>query len=175
MLKDMSVAVGNAYGNMLTANEFNNELIAFSGLKWELSGNLLNDFVTPVERSDIYNLASLLGEEFYYISKLSNFISLVDVNEFVFAQSLCSAFKNQTNIFSRFFVNKNNSKVLKDINEAKASLSGVNAGTVLSVKNCLKSTEQPLLKYVVLSGFFDIYKSIDITLTQVQKVIINNN
>ncbi len=171
----MSSAVGDAYGKMLTTNEFNKQLISFSGLKWELSNNLLNEFVTPIERSDIYNLASSLGEELYFISKLNNIITLVDVKEFSFAESISSVFSRQTEIFGKLYDSKNTLKILKELNEAKATLNGVNASVILSVKSCLKTTSQPLLKYAVVSGFFDIYKSIDQTFSELQKTIINNN
>ncbi len=174
-LKEMSSAVGEAYKNMLYTNEFNKEIITFSGLKWELSNNLLNEFVTPIERGDIYNLAATLGEELYFISKLNNIIALVSVNEFAFAESISSVFKTQTHIFTKLPGNKNAHKTLKEINEAKATLNGVNASIILSVKECLKTANQPLLKYAVVSGFFDVYKSIDTTFSELQKTIINNN
>ena len=171
----MSLTVGDAYKNMLRSNEFNNEVIKFSGLKWELSNNLLNEFVAPIERNDIYNLAGCLSEELYFISKLNNIITLINVKEFLFVESISSVFEKQNLVFDCFSNSKNNSKTLKTINETKATLNGVNASVVLAIKNCLKSTEQPLLRYAVVSGFFDIYKSIDKTFSEVQRVIINNN
>ncbi|MBR0535814.1 MAG: hypothetical protein IIX14_05490 [Clostridia bacterium] len=174
-LKEMSVAVGCAYRNMVATNEFNKELIAFSGLKWELSDNLYKEFIAPIERNDIYNIAGCLSEEMYCISKLNNIVSLLDVKEFIFVESICSVFEMQDRIFSLFSLQRNNEKTLKAINETKATLNGVNSSVVLSVKNCLKSSDQPLLRYAVISGFFDIYKSIDITFSEVQRVIINNS
>ncbi len=175
MLKDMSAAVGSAYGNMLAANEFNKELIRFSGLKWELSNNLLNEFVTPIERSDIYNLADCLNEELYCISKLNNFINLVNLNELDFIMSVSAVFKRQNEVFSMFSDIKNPQKTIKLINETRATLNGVSSSIILSIKNCLKTTDQPLLKYAIFCGFFDIYKAIDVTFSTIQKVIINNN
>ncbi len=174
-LKEMSLTVGDAYKNMLRSNEFNNEVIKFSGLKWELSNNLLNEFVAPIVRNDIYNLAGCLSDELYFISKLNNIITLTDVKGFSFVESISSVFDKQNIVFSCFTDSKNNSKTLKTINETKATLNGVNTSVVLAIKNCLKSTEQPLLRYAVVSGFFDIYKSIDKTFSEVQRVIINNN
>ncbi len=174
-LKEMSLTVGDAYKNMVRTNEFNNEVIKFSGLKWELSNNLFNEFVAPIERNDIYNLACCLSEELYYISKLNNIITLVDVNMFTFVESICSVLHKQNLIFDLFSCAKTFEKTLKIINETKATLNGVNTSVVLSIKNCIKTTEQPLLKYAVASGFFDIYKSIDKTFSEVQRVVINNN
>lgn len=174
-LKEMSVAVGSAYKNMVRTNEFNNETIRFSGFKWELSNNLLNEFVAPIERNDIYHLAVCLSEELYFISKLNNIISLISVKDFSFVESICSVFEKQNEIFNLLSDAKNYEKAFKIINETKATLNGVNSSVVLSIKNCLKSTSQPLLKYAVISGFFDIYKSIDETFTEIQRVVINNN
>lgn len=174
-LKEMSVAVGCAYKNMVTTNEFNKETIVFSGLKWELSSNLFNEFVAPIERNDIYSLSSCLCEELYFISKLNNIITLIDVRKFTFVESICNIFQKQNEVFALLADSKNNEKTLKLINETRATLNGINSSVVLCVKSCLKSAEQPLLKYAVVSGFFDIYKSIDETFSEIQRVVINNN
>ena len=174
-LKEMSGAIGCAFKNMVRTNEFNAELIRFSGLKWELSNNLFNEFVAPIERNDIYNLSHCLSNEMYFISKLNNVVALVDIKEFSFIESVCSAFDMQNNVIDCFSDLKNPTRTLKYINETKATLNGVNTSIVLSIKNCLKSTEQPLLKYAVISGFFDIYKSIDETFSEIQRAVINNN
>ena len=174
-LKEMSVTVGSAYKNMVTTNEFNKETIRFSGLKWELSNNLFNEFVAPIERNDIYNLSVCLNEELYCVSKLNNIVGLVNVKSFSFVESMYTVLEKQNRVFSLIEDSKNYEKVFKAINETKAILNGINSSVVLSTKNCLKSTEQPLLHYAVISGFFDIYKSIDETFGEIQRVVINNN
>ncbi len=174
-LKEMSVTVGDAYRNMVTTNEFNKETIRFSGLKWELSDNLFNEFVVPVERNDIYHMADCLSEELYFISKLSNIVALVDVNGFSFVESISSVFDKQSSVFKLLSDSKNFEKVFRQIGETKAILNGVNASLVISIKNCLKSTEQPLLRYAIISGFYDIYKATDETFCEIQRVVINNN
>ncbi len=173
-LKYMSCAVGEAYKNMILTNEFNTQTIKFSGLNWELSNNLLNEFVTPIERGDIYNLAHCLSEEMYCISKLNNIFCLVNTGEFDFVHSLNPVFQKQNEFFKLLCDIKNFQKAFKFISETKAMLNGVNTSIVLSIKNCLKNTEQPLLKYAVASAFFDVYKSADTTFSVTQGVIINN-
>ena len=174
-LKEMSVTIGDAYKNMVTTNEFNKETIRFSGLKWELSHNLFNEFVAPVERNDIYHMAGCLSEELYYISKLSNIITLADIRGFSFVESISSIFDKQSYVFRLLSDSKNYEKIFSQIGETKAVLNGVNTSIVLSIKNCLKSAEQPLLKYAIISGFYDIYKATDETFGELQRVVINNN
>lgn len=173
-LKKMSVAVGSAYKQMVALKEFNNERIIFSGLKWELNDNLFKDFVAPIERNDIYSLSNCLNEELYYVSKLNNIIYLTDINAFTFVDCISDIFDKQSVVFNSLCDNKRYEKTLKLINESRATLNGVNSSIVLVTKNCLKSCNQPILNYAVVSGFFDIYKSIDIAFSEVQRVIINN-
>ena len=159
-LKEMSVTVGDAYKNMVTTNEFNKETICFSGLKWELTDNLFNEFVAPIERNDIYHLTVCLSEELFCVSKLNNIIQLVNIDGFAFVDSISTVFLKQNVILKILSDSKSYEKIFGQINETKAILNGVNTSIVLAIKNCLKCTEQPLLKYAVISGFYDIYKSI---------------
>ena len=174
-LKEMSVAVGYSYSKMIKAEEFNKEIIQFSGLKWELSNNLFNEFVAPIERNDIYNLSDCLNDELYYITKLNNIIGLVNMKEFSFIESITSMFNKQNSVFQGLCDVRNFENIFKTINENKATLNGVNTSIVLTVKNCLKKSEQPLLKYSVITGFFDLYKSMEKTFSEIQRVIINSN
>ena len=174
-LKEMSVSVEEAYSSMITTNEFNSELIRFSGLKWELSNNLVNEFVVPIERNDIYNLSYCLNEEMYYISKLNNILHLIDYSAFLFTDSFKNAFNNQTRVFQLFCNISGYEKTLKYINESKAMLNGLNTSVILSVKSSLKSSTQPLLKYTAVSCFLELFKSVEKTVFEVERVIINNN
>lgn len=174
-LKEMSLSVGNAYSSMIMTNEFNGELVRFSGLKWELSNNLVNEFVAPIERNDIYNLSYCLNEEFYYISKLNNILQLIDYSSFVFIESFTNAFNKQNCIFQLFCKSSDHPKVLKYINESKAVLNGLNTSIILSVKSSLKATEKPLLQYTAVSCFLELFKSVEKTVFEVERVIINNN
>lgn len=171
----MSLSVGNVYSQMVKTNEFNKELIRFSGLKWELSNNLVDEFVAPIERNDIYNLSYCLNEEIYYINKLSNIYQLIDFSEFSFVESFNNAFGKQKEIFRLFCNTKSYEKTLKYINESKAVLNGLNTSLILSVKSSLKSTKQPLLQYTAISCFLELFKSIERTISEVERVIINNN
>ncbi len=174
-LKDMSLSVGNAYSAALHGSDFNKDLICFSGLKFELSDRLINEFVAPIERNDIYNLSYRLNEEMYYINKLSNSISLVDCKNLTFTDSFESGFHKQAEMFDLFARNKSYDKALKYINESKAFLNGLNTSMVLYVKKCLSGIEQPLLQYVVVCCFSDLFKSLEKTFYEVERVIINNN
>ncbi len=171
----MSYYVGEAYSSALRSNEFNKELIGFSGLRFELSDKLLNEFVAPIERNDIYNLSYHLNEEMHYVGKLNNILRLVDLKSFKYAESLVNVFHKQNEIFSAFFREKNNNKTLKQINDCKGVLNGINTSIILSVKSVLKSSEQPLLQYIAVSCFSELFKSVEKTFSEVERVIINNS
>lgn len=174
-LKEMSFSVCSSYKKMTKSEDFNSDVIRFSGLKWELSNNLLNDFVAPLERNDIYNLALLLNNELYYVSKLSNFFSSAIFCEFNFVESITSVLEKQTHIFNLINDAKKRHKIFKDINEIKAMLNGVNTSIILSLKSSFNNNNNLFLKSTIINCFFDVYKSIDDTFSEIQKVIINNN
>ncbi len=174
-LKEMSEAVGDAYRSALKINEFNKELIRFSGLKFELSDSLINEFVAPIERNDIYNLSYKLNEEMYYISKLNNILLLVDKNCFSYAESFQNVFNKQNVLFKMFSDSKSYEKTLKYINESRGFLNGLNTSIILSVKKSLKTSEQPLLHYTAVSCFSELFKSMEKTFYEIERVIINNS
>ncbi len=173
-LKEMSEAVGDAYSSVLGQNEFNKELIRFSGLKFELSDNLVNEFVAPIERNDIYNLSYMLNEEMYYINKLNNILLLLDTS-FSFAQSFENGFNKQNRVFDMLFDSKNYEKILKYINESRAFLNGLNTSIILSFKKTLRCADRPLLYYTAVSCFSELFKSVEKTFYEVERVIINNS
>ncbi len=152
-LKEMSVSVGEAYCSLLRANEFNKELIRFSGLKFELSDSLVNEFVAPIERNDIYNLSYNLNEEMYYINKLNNILLLVNKSNFSYCESFVTVFNKQNILFDKLSDNKNYGKALKFANECRGFLNGLNTSIILSVKKSLKISEQPLLQYTAVCSY----------------------
>ena len=174
-LKEMSLAVCSSYGKMTLNQDFNSEVIKFSGLKWELSDNLLSDFVAPIERNDIYNLALCLSEELYYVSKLSKLACAYSFSRFNFIESITGVLRKQATSLYALRDSKNSKKLFREINEMKATLNGVNSSIILLLRNNLNEAEKNAIDYVVADCFFDIYKSIDHTFSQVQKAIINNN
>ncbi len=171
----MSVSVGEAYCSALRANEFNKELIRFSGLRFELSDSLINEFVAPIERNDIYNLSYKLNEEMYFINKLNNILLLVDKGCFPYSESFKNVFNKQNDLFNMLSDSKNYEKVLKFINESRGFLNGLNTSIILSVKKSLKNSEQPLLQYTAVSCFSELFKAIEKTFYEIERVIINNS
>ena len=87
-LKELSYCVYTVYIKAVTNGDFKKTLIKFSGLKNELSDNLIDDFVTPLERGDIYNLSFCMNKELWQIDELYNYNSLADIGSFLYANQL---------------------------------------------------------------------------------------
>ena len=153
-LKAMSDCICNAYNFVRNPDRYRKEILLFNANRTELSRSLSEEFVAPIERNDIYSLSNCLNEELYFVSKLNNIISLVDINTFTFVDCISEMFDKQNTIFSSLGDTKRNDKTIKLINESRATLNGVNSSIVLTIKGCLKNCNQPILKYAVASGFF---------------------
>ena len=85
-LKDLSSCVGDAYCSVVSGKDFRKETIKFEGSKAELSERLMNEFVAPIERNDIYRLSFCLSEELAQIAQISEFILLAEMDSFGFVR-----------------------------------------------------------------------------------------
>lgn len=175
MFKEMSFSVCSSYAKMIKSEDFNSDLIRFSGLKWELLNTLLNEFVAPIERNDIYYLTQCLTDELNCISNINTFLPLVDINTFNFKESVTSVLNQQTSVFYSLKEVKNYNKIFKSISENKATLNGINTSINILCKNRCASKCFDLNEYIVFHNFSCLYKSIDRLYSEIQRIIINNN
>ena len=74
-LKDLSVIVSESFSGMSDSKTINKNYLCFSAMRNELSENLIDEFVAPIERDDIYNLSFCLFEEFNSVIKFCEFSS----------------------------------------------------------------------------------------------------
>mgnify|MGYP006974441409 CR=1 FL=1 len=98
-LKELSNMLFEAYKFYCDSKALNKEYLCFSALKNELSENLINEFVAPIERNDIYKLSFCLSEELWQVINLFDFITLADINPLDFIGQIGDLFNKQNIVF----------------------------------------------------------------------------
>ena len=174
-LKDMSGCVKNSYFYAIDSKDFKKEVIQFSGNKTELSENLIDEFVAPIERNDIYKLSFCLNEELWQVIKLFDFIMLVDIGSFGFIGQIGDLFNKQSVVFSLLGDFKSTDKMMKILSESFSLCNRTKKQILNEVKSSLHSVKQPLLKYSVSCVFSELLRTVERTLCEVERVLINNS
>ena len=171
----MSLSISRAFSCTVSGTEFKKEIIQFSGMKAELSENLINDFVAPIERNDIYKLSFCLNEELLQVVNLFDFVKLSDFNSFVFIGQIGDLFNKQNNVFEMLGNLKTPEKTIKSVSENLLLCKSVRKLIHNEVVVLLQSTKQPLIKYSVCSDFLGLLRSLETTFCEIERVVINNN
>ena len=171
-LKELSLCVQGAYIGAVTGSNIKSYLIKFSGLKNELSECLIDDFVTPFERGDIYNLAFCMHKELWQIDELYNYSSLADIGSFLFAGQIGDLFQKQNEIVDLLFFSKNIHKVSRVIDEGMNLCSGIKNRVLGNLKKTLRESEQPLVAYGLNCAYLTLLERIDITFSDMERILI---
>lgn len=174
-LKKMSACVGDSFSKAVGKSDFKKEIIVFSGLKTELSENLINEFVAPIERNDIYKLSFCLNEELRQITELFVFFLLADKDSFSFSGQIGDLFVKQTAVFGVLSDLKSAGRTARLIREDCAVCDRLKKLIINEVKVSVQSADQPLFNYSLCCMFSQLVKSVEKTLCEAERVLINNS
>ena len=174
-LKELSNMLFEAYNVYCDSKALNKEYLCFSALKNELSENLINEFVAPIERNDIYKLSFCLNEEFGCVMSFSDFLGLSDTNSFEYFGQIGDLFYKQSELFDFYGLLKLPQKALKNVSlqiaECKKIKKSINAET----RAIIVTQNQPLITYIIASSCVDIVSSVERTYNEIGRVLINNS
>lgn len=175
-LKILSESVSVIYSKALLNQDFSSERIQFFAEKSELINNLQNEFITPLERGDIFLLEENLVEELNSVFTMQNYFAVINIDEFVELRGLEKVLKNQNNIFSQLSGFKSNLKLFEQCSEEISRLNTEKKNTEKKIVDSLKcKTEQPLVKYAVYSALLDLNRKIYKTVLEIERILINNS
>jgi uncharacterized protein Yka (UPF0111/DUF47 family) len=149
MLKKLSSLNYEMFCKILNNQSISKEKIDFNSLQEEIYNNLLSEFISPIEREDIFILQKRLEEEFLEICSFS----LLKSKEKNFSEEICSLLKDNVIVISELKNFKTPKKLLKLIRENKNY-----AKNILSIRE-----KSEIIK--------SIYK-IDI---EIERIILSNN
>ncbi len=175
-LKLLSETVSVIYEKALLKQDFSSERILFFAEKSELINNLQNEFITPLERGDIFLLEENLTEELNSIFALQEYSDLIDCKNFEELKGIEKILKNQNRIFSQISNFKSNIKLFEQCSQEIKKLNSEKRNLEKHIVDTLKcKSEQPLIKYVAYSAFFDLNRKIYKTILQIERILINNS
>ena len=152
MLKNLSSLNYEMFFKIINNQPIGKEKIDFISLQEDIYNNLLAEFISPIEREDIFILQKRLEEEFITICSFS----LLKSKEKNFLEEICGLLKENIIIFSELKNFKTPKKLLKLTNDNKKH-----------VKNILITKEN--------SEVTEIIKIIFKIDTEIERIILSNN
>ena len=174
-LKILSEIVSVIYEKSLLKQDFSTERIKFFAEKSELINNLLNEFIAPIERGDIFLLEESLTEELDSVFSLQEYLNLVNKKSFEELSFFSVFFSQQNLIFSQLKNYKSNLKLFEQCSDEIKVLNKEKKKIENHIVEALKCrTEQPLVKYSIYSASHDLNRKIYKTILDVEKILINN-
>ncbi len=171
-LKELSCCVYTVYVRAVTNNDFKKTYIKFSGLKNELSEKLIDDFVTPFERGDIYNLSFCMHKELWQIDELYNYNSLADIGSFLYVNQIGDLLRKQNEVVDLLFTSKSTGKAAKCIDEGMTLCNSIKNRILKNVRFSLRESEQPLIAYGLNCAYLTLLETIDITFSELERILI---
>lgn len=175
-LKLLSESISVIYEKTLLNEDFSASKISFFAEKSELINKLQNEFITPLERGDIFLLEESLTEELDSVFTLQEYLNLINLKGFTELKSFGKILKTQNNIFSQLVSFKSNLKLFEQCSEELKHLNTEKKKIEKKIIEALKcNSEQPLIKYAVYSSFLDLNRKIYKTILQIERILIDNS
>lgn len=175
MLKTLSATNTAIVENVLSHTSVSKLKIDFYSSQSELYDRLIDEFLPPLDRSDIYVLSRCLEDEFNALCSfeiITNYKNVTEFREILF--KLSSLSNENTAIFSELKNFKNPKKILKAVRENKR-------GVTSSISSCTKeiySFSKLSADSVMIEGnkaIISVFKTLYIINTEIERIIINNN
>ena len=175
-LKFLSESVYVIYEKVLLKQDFSSDIIQLLAEKSELINNLQNEFITPLERGDIFFLAESLTDQLNSIFSFSEYYNLISHNRTFPFENTNKALQTQSIIISQLAGFKSNLKLFEQCSEEVKKLNIEKKNIEKLIVNALKcKDEQPLVRYAVYSAYLELNRSIYKTILEVEKILINNS
>lgn len=176
-LKELSENIYDAFFKCLNNESFEKNKIAFRGSKSELINNLQDEFIAPLERSDIFILVQRLTAEMNAIIIMQEYIPFFRDDCHSFADDLKPLFKSQTVISFDLSHQKDYKKLGCSCRENIIACDAIifNLLRKIKITVCLASNGGALLKYSVYTAFLEVVKSLRNTFCEFERALINNS
>ncbi len=175
-LKLLSESVSVIYEKTLLKQDFSSDRILFFAEKSELLNNLRNEFITPLERGDIFLLEECLTDELNSVFAFQEYLNLISCKDFQELKSIEKGLKTQIHIISQLGSFKSNIKLFDQCSEETKKLNSEKKNMEKHIVDVLRcKREQPLVKYVVYSAFLDLNRKIYNTIIQIERILIDNS
>ncbi len=175
-LKELSGIVNKAFYASVTGESTEGFKITFAGTKSELTDNLVDDFITPIERSDIFILVNCLSVQMNCIKAVEAFTPLFWYDCRKTTGLLSDCFNRQVKLFEQLCNFKDYKKISCICNDCQTLCININLYIMRKIKDCICEREQqPLLRYAVYAAFLEVAKTMQKTFGEIERIILNNS
>ncbi len=174
--KILTENLNNIFKLSVNNKDYNKQYISFLANKNELTDCLKNDFITPIERGDIFILSDMFSREMNQINVLNDYSSFSwsELNEIII--SFHELFDIQNNVFDKIRFEKLNVNIVdKAIDGYNQSQRLVRDIYKLTKKTIVGYCENPLLKYTVYVAYLELAKQMNCTFFEIERIILNNS
>lgn len=170
-LKEMSRCVYDSFSSLPDGSQENKIDVRFLGLRWEISSNLIDEFVAPVERNDIYNLLRCVDSEMWQIGKIQRI-----THNFTSPQKedILSLFSLQADLMGRLSELKLYHKYINEVKSCSNNVYKTKIDLCKKINLSFESNSKPLLKYVYYSYHLELVELIGQTFSSIENVLVNN-
>ncbi|MGN0525970.1 MAG: hypothetical protein ACI4IF_00870 [Acutalibacteraceae bacterium] len=131
-IKILTECINSITAKLINGDDYKKDVLTFKGVKNEITEYLKNDFITPVDRGDIFILLTLLEKELTLLERSKNSIDL----------SVSGLISKQNKSFKKLNSNKDYLSVFNSCTES-----------VLSINNQIKSN---CFNYELLNCILDV-------------------
>lgn len=175
-LNILSETVSVIYNETLSKDDYEAKRFLFLAEKSELINNLRNEFITPLERGDIFLLTEYLSDELDSIFILQDYFNLISLKDFGGFNVISKSFKTQNIIFSQLKNFNGNLKLFEQCSEEIKKLNSEKKNIeklVVDILSC--KSEQPLIKYAIASLLLELNRKIYKTILLIERILIDNS
>ncbi len=174
-LKALTEILNNTFRLSVDNKDFDKLYLSFCANKSELLDNLKNDFITPIERGDIFILSDVFSREMNHIIAVSDYSSFTWKESVEIKNILLNLLNVQENIFQKIYSEKLNSSLLNKCNDGYIQSQRLNRELYKLIKNSVIGyCENPLLRYTIYVALLDLSKQINCAFSETERIILNN-
>ncbi len=175
-LKKMNELVCGAFSCVTDSQGCESFRMSFSAEKSELINNLKNEFITPIERGDIFLLSECLSDEFRNTEGLSEYATFFFDECGAFSNLLKSCLINQGEIINKLGNQKNLVNLINPCHDGTLACDALMLKLQKKIKSIILCNEsQNLLKYEICVSYLDLAKSVFNTFSEIKRIIIDNS
>jgi hypothetical protein len=175
-LKTLTGNLNNAFRLSVENKDFDKLYLAFSANKTELIDNLKNDFITPIERGDIFILSDIFSREMNQINILNDYSAFSWTEADLIKNTLQNLLSIQSNVFEKISVEKLNANIINKCNDGYLQSQRLSKEIYKLIKNTVVGyCENPLLKYTIYVALLDFGKQISCAFSETERIILNNS
>ncbi len=175
-LKILSEEVSVIFEKTTNSSDYSSAWIKFSAEKSELLNNLQNEFITPLERGDIFLLAECIADELNSVTSFEAYSAFTNKADSEYMQVLLLSLKKQNTIFSQMNSFKSNLRLFEQCSDEIKTLNKTKIAIEKNIMDAIYcKSEQPLIKYILYAVMLDLNRKIYKTLVEIERILINNS